>query len=574
MKNQLNEGELLVNRVKLLMGYNMSKTLNENSQYIFEQPDSKFDTPGNKEMQRKAEQEILNQRHIKQAEEEAKQYPNWCRYPDKTVQYPKNPDGAEGEDSIIYDEDTGLRMCYYLAGKNYGVPIPENSKIDFWNIQGISDFVDQLIKKYPEKYKNFEKEILISNLSSTLPPDSVRGFYVGSLYFTSYITRKQNGSNWTFGGFRDSKTKKPYEEPKWKDPRSEYGKFIDKFGIWIQLGVAALTLFAGFFTMGTTWGVSTTLLIEIALEIGVAVPIGMREFQKGKNVSGVFSFIFGALPFLKLTKYFRGVSDEVFESLSIRLADSGLSESSKVSDFVKFYNKLSPEEQKLMSQMLDQDNYTRAEMLNKIKIGIPKQLELSIKNMAKVIKNRPGMLYDLKFYDKIWALDLMRNVDAIVGMLTLEILLGDKLNDEEKNKLESIYIHIPDSLKKELTYNLVNNPDIISDFTRSPLIDSKIKSTSKGFDKLMNTNFKTVFKKNNKKYVELPTDSTTGDDVKFLELNSKDVDTYRKNGYIPSDELSIDDTYDSFTLINNVMWVKVKKLNNGETNPIVTDTIK
>jgi hypothetical protein len=90
----------------------------------------------------------------------------------------------------------------------------------------------------------------------------------------------------------------------------------------------------------------------------------------------------------------------------------------------------------------------------------------------------------------------------------------------------------------------------------------------------MNTNFKTVFKKNNKKYVELPTDSTTGDDVKFLELNSKDVDTYRKNGYIPSDELSIDDTYDSFILINNVMWVKVKKLNNGETNPIVTDTIK
>jgi hypothetical protein len=207
MKNQLNEGELLVNRVKLLMGYDMSKTLNENSQYIFEQPDSKFDTPGNKEMQRKAEQEILNQRRIKQAEEEAKQYPNWCRYPDKTVQYPKNPDGAEGEDAIIYDEDTGLRMCYYLAGKNYGVPIPENSKIDFWNIQGISDFVDQLIKKYPEKYKNFEKEVLISNLSSILPPDSVRGFYVGSLYFTSYITRKQNGSNWTFGGFRDSKTK-------------------------------------------------------------------------------------------------------------------------------------------------------------------------------------------------------------------------------------------------------------------------------------------------------------------------------------------------------------------------------
>ena len=50
MRNQLKEGELLVNRVKLLMGYDMSKTLNENTQHIFEQPDSKFMSPEEREI--------------------------------------------------------------------------------------------------------------------------------------------------------------------------------------------------------------------------------------------------------------------------------------------------------------------------------------------------------------------------------------------------------------------------------------------------------------------------------------------------------------------------------------------
>lgn len=454
MNNQLNEGELLVNRVKLLMGYDMSKTLNENTQHIFEQPDSRFDTQTTKDILKKGEEQLKQ----RQSQEESEKYPNFCSYPDKTVQYPKNPDGAEGEDAILYDKETNIRFCYYLAGKNYGVPIPENSKIDFWDFQGISDFVNYLVKKYPKKYNDNQKEILISNLSSILPPNSVRGFYVGKDYYNSYISRKTNETLFKFKGFRNIETKKPYEEPKWVDPRNDYQRFIDDFGIYIQLGTAAVTLFAGFFTMGTTWGVSNLLLLEIALELGVGIPIAARDFEKGNNIAGAFSIIFAYLPFMKAEKYFRGISDDVFETLSKKIGESGLNQGSKVSDFVKFYNKLSVEEQKLMTQMLKQDSFTRDEMLTKIVKGLEKEYIPQIKQMVKTIsKQKPGMFYDLKTFDKLWALDLRRNGIALAGFGLLEIFLGDKLNETEKNKLKNIYIHIPDSLKKEFTFNLLGS---------------------------------------------------------------------------------------------------------------------
>ena len=79
-----------------------------------------------------------------------------------------------------------------------------------------------------------------------------------------------------------------------------------------------------------------------------------------------------------------------------------------------------------------------------------------IKQLVKTIsKQKPGMFYDLKAFDKLWALDLRRNGIALAGFGLLEIFLGDKLNETEKNKLKNIYIHIPDSLKKEFTLNLL-----------------------------------------------------------------------------------------------------------------------
>lgn len=457
MKNQLNEGELFVNRVKLLMGYNMSKTLNENTQSIFEQiPENRYTSPETQSILDKGEKQQLQQ----QAQDELKKYPNWCKYPDKAVGIPKNPEGVEGDEAILVDPKTGTRFCHYPSPSNQksgeitSVPIPENSEIVFWGIPDISRFADSLIKKYPKE----NKELIISNLSSILPIGTVQGFYIGETYYSGYITKPSNSSLWKFGYYRNSETKTPYTPPKWVDVRNDYQKFIDDFGFYIQLGLAAVTLFAGLFTMGTTWGVSNLLLLEIALELGVGVPIAARDFEKGRNIAGAFSIIFAYLPFMKAEKYFRGISDDVFEILSKKIGESGLNQGSKVSDFVKFYNKLSVEEQKLMTQMLRQDNFTRDEMLTKIAKGLEKEYIPKIKEMVKtIVKQKPGMFYDLKTFDKLWALDLRRNGVALAGFGLLEIFLGDKWNEEEKNKLKNIYIHIPDSLKKEFTLNLIES---------------------------------------------------------------------------------------------------------------------
>jgi hypothetical protein len=571
MKNQLKEGELLVNRVKLLMGYDMSKTLNENTQHIFEQPDNRFWSPEEREILARGEEQLKQ----RQSQEESEKYPNWCKYPDKALGIPKNPEGAEGEDAIIVDKKTGKRFCYYPSPSNQkmgeinSVPIPEDSNIYFWDIQGINDVVNKLLKKYPK----LDEELLISNLSKVFPIGSVRQFSIGNVDYVGYIILTKGTNLWKFGYYRNSETKQPYTPPKWIDKRSDNQKFIDEFGIWVQLGTAAVTLAAGFFTMGSTWGISNVLLLEIALELGVGIPVAFREFEKGKNVSASFSVITSLLPMLKANKYFRGISSKAFSEVSEKLLQSGLTKESTVRDYVKFYNGLSPEGQKIMSQLLNQDSITRDALWAEIKHGLDSEIPKIVKNGVKqLLTKHPNMLKDLKTFDKLWALDLRRNVGAMIGFGLLEIFLGDKLNDSEKLKIKQVYSKIPDSLKKELTYNLLNNQDKIGEITEhfQPNIDNQVK----GYEKLMNTTIKYPFKKAGADYVELPDDKTIGDDLNVETINSKDLDIYRKKGWKPIDELTDDEYYDSPTMINNTMWVKVKKLNNGETNPIVTDIIK
>ena len=579
MKNQLNEGELIVNRVKLLMGYDMSKTLNENVQTILEQPDSRFDTPGNKEMQRRAEQEILHQRAEKQAEEEAKQYPNWCKYPDKALGIPKNPEGAEGEDAIIVDKKTGKRFCYYPSPSNQkiggvnSIPIPEDSNIYFWDVQGISDTIDSFVKKYPKS----DKELLISNLSKIFPIGTVREFYIGETDYVGYVTKTEGSQLWKFAYYRNRETKQLYTPPKWVDTRSDYQRFIDEWGLWVQLGTAAVTLVAGFFTLGSTWGVSNILLLEIAVELGVGIPIAARDFEKGDNVSGAFSVVTAFLPMLKVSKYFRGVSSKAFSELSEKLLQSGLTKESTVRDYVKFYNGLSPESQKVMSQLLTQDSITRDALWAEIKHGLDTEIPEIVKNGVKqLLTKHPNMLKDLKTFDKLWALDLRRNVGAMVGFGLLEAFFGDDLNNAQKQAIKQVYQVIPKTLQKELTYNLLNSsPDelskIVDNLSNSPEFKKDVKKMSQGFEKLMNTKLKKTFKDSGVNYVELPDDNTIGDNVGDLTLNSKDLDIYIKNGWKKASELTSDEYFDTPTTINGELWVKLKTIS---PSTISKDSIK
>lgn len=558
MNNQLNEGELLVNRVKLLMGYDMSKTLNENSQHIFEQPDSRFDTPAHREIMAKGEEQILQRR----AEEESKKYPNWCKYPDKALPYPKNPEGAEGEDAILVDKESGKRFCYYPSPSNQkmgdisGIPIPEDSAIAFWDIKGISDTVNKFSKDYPKD----DKKLLISNLSKVLPIGTVRQFVVGKENYLGYLSRTEGDVLWRFGYYRNSKTKAPYTPPEWVDERSDYQRFVDDYGFAIQITAVVATAIAGLLTGGAAW----VLYAEIVIEVGLGVAVGFRELEKGENVSAALSFITGALPMLKLSKMFRGIPNEVFSELSEKLSKAGLTKSSNVEDYVKFYNGLSESEQLVMSKLLTQDEVTRNLLLKELKTAVSDDLpKIIIKELRNMVKTKPELLKSISFFNKLWARELSTNAFFILLGILVNAAWGDVLNSEDLEKLKGVYINIPKELQKEMAFNLLSNDaEVLKKLPQTKTFNSiktftKLEEKGKSWGKYYNTVMKDSIQKANGVYTELPDDKHIAVDNKKGSLESEKK--LREEGFIPESELKDGQSYYDFTKLNDVYWYKIKQ---------------
>jgi hypothetical protein len=499
MNNQLNEGQLLINRVKLLMRYDMSKTLNENTQNILEQPDSRFDTQDTKDILRRGQIELDQESAVKKAQEEANEYPNWCRYPDKALPYPKNPEGADGEDAILKNSG-GTRFCYYPVpssgkqGGTAGLPIPETSEILWWGIPDISAFADKLSDKYKE-----DKELIIQNLSKILPIGTVKGFYIDDVYYTSYITRESDSQFWKFSYYWNIKTKKEYEQPEWIDERGDWDRFIDKWGFQLQIAAAVVTLVAGFFSFGATWGISDLLWIEIFIEAGIGGAVAWREYEKGNNVAGTFSIVTAMLPMLKVSKWFRGIDSNEFKILSETLSNSGLNKTSTVKDYVKFYNELTPGGKKIMDKLLTNDKITREALWADIKATmdaeIPKMVD---KFLPKLIKKNPKLLKDIKFFDKLWVRELSTNLSVGVIALLTELGFGNQLNNKNE-KLDGVYQKIPKSLQKEFTYNLVNNPE-----KAGKIVDNVSEKVNKKYmDELTHTDLKDSVESSGANYTEI-----------------------------------------------------------------------
>ena len=225
-----------------------------------------------------------------------------------------------------------------------------------------------------------------------LPIGTVRQFYADKEDYISYLSRTEGTNLWRFGYYRDFKTKKPYTPPEWVDERGDWDRFIDKWGFKLQIAAALATLVAGFFTFGATWGISDLLWIEIFIEAGIGGAVAWREYEKGNNVAGTFSIVTAMLPMLKVSKWFRGIDANEFKILSETLANSGLSKTSTVKDYVEFYNGLTPGGKKIMDKLLTNDKITREALWADIKATmdaeIPKMVD---KFLPKLIKKNPKL---------------------------------------------------------------------------------------------------------------------------------------------------------------------------------------
>ena len=489
----------ILQRQLLLMGYKSNDTLSENIERIKNKPfiveqgaaDMRDDYYGSEEYIEKHDSDMSNKI--------AKTYPNYCwNNGQGTIVPGENEHGLSGVEAIPLGEN-GEKFCAYRAAGNTLLFLPAGA-----NTREIifTKGEERTYLYYFQKAKNEGKlnpqdeENFLRHLQRTYPMDTevVNSFDVSGEKFKLRIRTIRDSKNPAFsdgdnsgvigdswddytrdyyvaGYFTDSRV--PYENPDWKDPRNEYQKFVDEWSIWIQIGAAVATAIAGALTGGAAWVVTAEIIIELGLGIWAA----QREFERGDNIAGTASLVFGLLPMLKLTKWFPGVSDEIFKSLSKKIAESGLESTDDVAKYINFFeNILDDDERKLLSKFLSQDDRNRGKMLKEIGEALCKESASKIDDGLKaMIKSNPKILKDIRFFEKLWVREIGANIGVVIVTMSLELCCSKFLNDEAKMKLSKLYAFIPDSTKKLFTYNLVSNPEQAEE-----IIDNMSQKTFEG----------------------------------------------------------------------------------------------
>jgi hypothetical protein len=319
------------------------------------------------------------------------------------------------------------------------------------------------------------------------------------------------------------------------------------------------------------------ILIELGVELGLGAIVAQRDFERGDNIMGVTSIIFGALPALKLGKYFRGVSDETFKSLSKKLAQSNLSAKSSIDDYVKFYNKkLSLEEQKLMSQAIKMDKTTYNQMIKEIveTYGKRAKSEFLSDDLRTMLMSDKSLLKNKSFWKNNIGRDIKRGGLVVLASFLAELNLSDDYNDEQKMLLSQLHATIPESLEIEIAFNTFSNNlnenqknELFSNL-KTTLESAAVQSAEIGGDKIkqdilameIQQSVKDSLESFGIQYVEFEDDNT-----KFDNYNSESEEQLKLDGYVKYNEKldtdSIDDSAPT-KLFNYTPYVKIIKRDN------------
>jgi hypothetical protein len=260
---------------------------------------------------------------------------------------------------------------------------------------------------------------------------------------------------------------------------------------------------------------------------------------------------------LKLSKVFTGIPEKEFIELSNELKNAGLTATSDVSKYVEFYNGLSPNKQKIMSKLLKQDDYFKSQLLKSLDDELPKIVN---KGLKKMVEENPKLLQSIPFFERLWVRELGSNSIFITILTLINVVYGDVLNDEDKKRLTSVYSVVPESLKKEMAFNLLANGDKIKEIINTESFKSieKIANTKKvggNWAKWYNTKLKDSVTQAGGTYIELADDTSKA--VQNINNRKKDEKILRKQGWVPMSEFKDGQNMYDFQKSNGVDWVKV-----------------
>jgi len=290
-KYTINEGNDALNRVRLMMQYQLDKTLNENVKIISEQTDP-LTTKLAADYISDSAYQYLQSRNKKIDKEET----DWLT---KYIQLTTPLNTSNNSNTII---------------------IPRDSKYTMW--EGNDDRKQVYFKSWlgSSRMSEVPDETLLKKI---LPNGTLRYFYTPDNLFWGAKIRSHTGKNgWFYVGFYNIETKKMYDYKKYvkepipktltDDPTAwDYiVNYVEKHDlvkelIWIIAaavagaltgGIAsALILEAGLATELSIAGlrVSTKILAAYLGEAAVWSTKASIEFSEGKNISGAIDLFFG-----------------------------------------------------------------------------------------------------------------------------------------------------------------------------------------------------------------------------------------------------------------------------------------
>ena len=112
-----------------------------------------------------------------------------------------------------------------------------------------------------------------------------------------------------------------------------------------------------------------------------------------------------------------------------------------------------------MSKLLKQDDFFKDELLKSLDEEL---IEVSKKGFKKMVEENPNLLQSIPFFERLWVRELGTNSVFILILTLINVKYGDILNSKDMERLKGVYAKIPDSLKKEMSYNILANGDKIS----------------------------------------------------------------------------------------------------------------
>ena len=466
---RLTKGKEAQQRILLLMSYDSKKTLDENVNIILEQGiESRIGKPENPW--------ILNARKEYEDEQQEAEYelrwrtgcgPNG-EYYDNVIKPPKTPAGNEG---ILQC------CCYYPTpasgfenkGEVRGMYIPRTSKLEFFDPKILSDLVDGWYEMFVKEGYNIKKDWLLRTVSEVFPMGTVSKItsYDGTVYETWIShSKKENGGvfdKFYFKGFY-TKDGKPFEQEPVKDDRNLAQEFIDDWGAVIQWVTVIITAISGFFTGGST----LPLAAELALEFGIGLAVGIREIQKGNDISGAFTIAMGLLPALKFSPAFRGINPEHLDEISLAFQKSGLTTASHPSEFVAFYNRLSGPQKKTFDRIFRGGDGTSRRIIQRqlSKEAQERLPQLLADDFMKMWRARPKLMKDIPIFKRLWVRELGSGVTTAMASLLTQYVCpncskatSDKISEEYRDKLDGIYEYVRPEIRQEIGYFLLSNPE-------------------------------------------------------------------------------------------------------------------